>query len=188
MRKLNYESYEEIKRTVVEMLIYCNCLFYPIDPFVIAKALGIHLHTYAELKERGEELSYKYSIDGYSSYKNELEWHIYYNEKMPPARIRFTIMHEIGHFQLGHIKIGTNNETEEAEANYFAKYALAPSVIIHKNLYPCVNPERIQNMFLISKEASVYAYSLYLKWLKKFKETGYKSYEIKLLEKTKIAA
>ena len=43
---------------------------------------------------------------------------IYYNDKKDAGRIRFTILHEIGHFVLGHLQ---QSDLAESEANFFAK-------------------------------------------------------------------
>ena len=45
-------------------------------------------------------------------------------------------MHEVGHYALGHIKEG---DEEEAEAEFFAKYALAPPPLIH-NMVEDISP------------------------------------------------
>ena len=47
---------------------------------------------------------------------------------MYDRRIRFTIMHEIGHIVLDHTE---HSDLAESEANFFAKYALAPPPLVH---------------------------------------------------------
>ena len=48
---------------------------------------------------------------------------------MYDRRIRFTIIHEIGHIFLGHTK---HSDLAESEADFFARYSLAPPPIIHE--------------------------------------------------------
>ena len=61
---------------------------------------------------------------------------------------------------------------------FFAKYALAPPVLIHK---PKLNsPENISQIFEISYETACYAYEYYKKWLK-FGGSNYTDYERQLL-------
>ena len=65
-------------------------------------------------------------------------------------------MHEIGHIVLDHSE---DSELAEKEVKFFAKYALAPPVLIHK--LKLDNPESIAQTFEISYEAACYAYSYY---------------------------
>ena len=69
-------------------------------------------------------------------------------------------MHEIGHIVLDHSE---DSELAEAEVKFFAKYALAPPVLIHK--LRLTNPAEIADSFQISYEAAEYAYNYYQKWL-----------------------
>ena len=90
-------------------------------------------------------------------------------------------MHEIGHYSLGHNHEG---ELEEMEANFFAKYALAPPPLVHK--LSNVNVKTIKYAFDISWEAAKYACKYYKSW-RKHGEKDYTSYEIELLELFKVA-
>ena len=88
-----------------------------------------------------------------------------------------TILHEIGHCVLDHTG---HSEHEEDEANFFAKYAIAPPVLVDKIGAEC--PEDIYNVFDISYEAAVYAYDYYLSWKRRHNRIGkYTDYEEKLL-------
>ena len=70
-------------------------------------------------------------------------------------------MHEIGHYAMGHIDDG---DEEEAEAKFFAKYALAPPPLVH-TLLEKITPETIMRSFDISWEAARNAYEYYKNWL-----------------------
>ena len=65
-------------------------------------------------------------------------------------------MHEIGHIVLDHSE---DSELAEKEVNFFAKYALAPPVLIHK--LKLDNPESIVQVVEISYESARYAYHYY---------------------------
>ena len=59
---------------------------------------------------------------------------IFYNKNEPPYRVRFSIMHEFGHYILGH-NIGSSRSDDiyrkqELEANYFAAQMLMPDQIL----------------------------------------------------------
>lgn len=48
---------------------------------------------------------------------------IYYNDKIDPEIIRFTLAHELGHYCLGH---NTDDSSTDKEANCFARNFLCP--------------------------------------------------------------
>ncbi len=90
-------------------------------------------------------------------------------------------MHEIGHYILGHIE---ENEDEEAEARFFAKYALASPPLIH-NMNKAKTTENVMEAFNIGYRAASYALLYYGKWMK-YGERNYVSYEIQFLEQLGI--
>lgn len=69
-----------------------------------------------------------------------------------------TIMHEDAHTILDHTE---DSELAESEAKFFAKFALAPPVLIHK--FGLNNAFDISNRFEISYEAAKYALNFYHK-------------------------
>ena len=84
-------------------------------------------------------------------------------------------MHEIGHIVLNHTE---DSELAEKEVKFFAKYALAPPVLIYK--FGLNNLIDVADKFDISLEAADYALDYYHKWLR-YADTGYKDYEVKIL-------
>jgi len=90
-------------------------------------------------------------------------------------------MHEVGHYVLGHIEEG---EIEEAEAKFFAKYALASPPLIH-NMKKEQTTENVMEAFDIGYMAACYALQYYRKWMK-YGEREYVSYEIQILEQLEI--
>ena len=67
-----------------------------------------------------------------------------------------------------------DSELAEKEVKFFAKFALAPPVLIHKFQLTCA--EEIADIFEISLEAAYYAYSYYKKWLR-YGSSQYTDYE-----------
>lgn len=181
--RLSNDVYEEIKNVVIESFLEYDIKTIPISAFEMAIKMGITVIPYSALSEKKQRAAFKISEDGYSVEKNNGEWIIYYNDFCSSyGRINHTIMHEIGHYALGHIQEG---EQEEAEAKFFAKYALAPPPLIHC-IKTGINAESIADTFDISYEAAVYAYQYYRNWLR-YGGHDYTEYEIKMLELFNVA-
>ena len=174
---LRADTYEHIKITAINTLEDYNIKCVPINAFEMAYKIGLSIIPYSAFGEKAELLM-KQSEDGFIVGKT-----IYYNDKCKNyGRINQTIMHEIGHYILGH---KSNGEEEESEANFFAKYTLAPPPLIHKMLN---NPtiEDIADLFDISYTASQNALNYYRKW-RYYGGLDYTPYEQKLLRLFNVA-
>lgn len=181
--RLSDEQYEEIKKVVADTFVEYGVKSIPISAFEMAIKMGISVVPYSALSQKKQEAAKSVSLDGFSTEDDRYNWTIYYNDSCSNyGRINQTIMHEIGHYALGHTEEG---EVEEAEAKFFSKYALAPPALIH-NLGQDVTIELIMERFDISYQAAVYAYEYYLNWLR-FGEHDYTSYEMKMLDQVLIA-
>lgn len=156
--KLSNNRYEEIKRIVVDVFVkyQVNCV--PINSIDIALKIGIKVIPYSSKNENTRKLLLKKSNDGFSVEETSNVWYIFYNDDMNCGRVNHTIMHEIGHIVLDHT---AESELAEKEINFFAKYALAPPILIHK--LKLDNSNDIAKIFNISLQAADYAYSYYLK-------------------------
>lgn len=170
--KLPNRIYEEIKESVTNLLIKHNISCVPINGFEIANKMGIEVRPYPQKKY---DLFLKVSEDGFTVFEAD-KTIIYYNPYQMYQRMNNTIVHEIGHIVLGHLQ---ESELAEAEVNFFAKYLLAPPVLIHK--LQLHSPDEIANIFEISHQAAQIAWDYYNKWLL---NSGrfYKPYEIKLID------
>lgn len=168
---LSSERWDEIKKEVVYMFEECGVSSCPIDPFFIARKLHYVLRPYSSLPFEDSMAAYYESDDGFSRLEMNhntgmWEYVIYYNdEQTSQGRIRFTLLHEIGHCYLGHHDNpdDSNHSIEEAEADFFAKYAIAPPPLMHK--YHCSTPLEIQRVFQTSSIAAQYCSDYYRKWL-----------------------
>lgn len=172
--KLPNKRCEEIKKIVVNTFEKLNVKCIPISGFEMAIKLGAIVVPYSSKPERTRKLMIHVSDDGFSVKKDGI-WYIYYNDKKCYTRINNTLMHECGHIKLDHIE---ESVLAEKEANFFAKYALAPPALIYK--LDLKYPEEVSECFDISFEAAEYALEYYKKWLK-YGSRHYTSYEIKLL-------
>ena len=173
---LSHERYEKIKRIVVNMFVKYGVSCVPVNGFELATKIGIKIIPYSAILESKRYLLIKKSEDGFCVEKSMGEWYIYYNDEKDYRRINNTIMHEIGHIVLDHSE---DSELAEKEVKFFAKYALAPPVLIHK--FKLKNAVGISDVFEISYEAACYAYSYYRKWLQ-YGEPDFTDYETTMLK------
>lgn len=134
--KLSDNNYEEIKIKVVNLFQKYDIRQVPIDCFEICNKMNINLIQYSTLSKSALTKAIEISKDGFCLLKSDSiagfeieQWCIFYNDDMQKERIRFTIMHEIGHIVLNHTE---HSQLAEAEANFFAKYSLAPPPLVHK--------------------------------------------------------
>lgn len=151
-------DYYLINQNVLEVYKKCDIHSFPIDCIKILKKYRYKVYTYQYLKSKNEELYLlckKTSNDAFIDRSNRV---IAYNSKVLPSRIRFSLMHELGHLVLKHT--GDNQENEE-EADYFASCVLAPRAAIKTE--QCKNAEDIHNKFGLSYAASNRTWTNYLK-------------------------
>jgi len=181
MRLVNFR-YEEIKKAVARLFQTLfqehgvNCV--PISGFEIACRLGIKVRPYSAYPIMERCLLIKMSEEGFFIRSENV---IYYNDLRPYPRINFTILHEIGHYVLGHLE---ESSVAKMEADFFAAYALAPPVLIHK--LGITNYQELSTVFGLSIEAANNAYNRYTKWLR-YGGRFYTDYEISLCKNFGIA-
>ena len=178
--RLSDSRCEEIKKIVVDTFLRFDIHCVPISGFELATKIGAVLIPYSSKPEKARQIMMVRSEDGFTI-KYDGVWYIYYNDAKNYGRINNTLTHECGHIVLNHSE---ESDLAEAEAKFFAKYAIAPPVLIHKlNLK---NAYEVYEHFDISLEAAGYAYSYYLKWLA-YGKSDYTDYELQLLKLFKDA-
>lgn len=173
--RLSNDDYERIKGAVADLFASYSVTTIPIDMFGLARKMGIVVLPYSSsaaiLSLLGEGDA---PDDGFKTTVELGGWFsfpvIFYNDEMPKQRIRFTILHEIGHIVLGHRQ---SSDLAEAEANFFAKYAIAPPVLV-RVIRP-VDYIDIACAFDISRECAFNSMLYYVKWLRLCR--GNRSYE-----------
>ena len=181
MVRLSDETYEFIKGEVVALFERFDVRCIPISGYELAYKMGIILVPYSSLSENRKAAAMRFSSDGF--YMEDIAGNdiIFYNNEVSYERMNMTLLHEIGHCVLDHK--GTS-KLEEKEAQFFAKYAIAPPPLVNKIHPDC--PEEIENVFNLSHEAAVYAYEYYNKWLL-YGEKDYTEYELRLLKLFSVA-
>lgn len=182
---LESAQYDEIEKEVIELYKIVKIDRFPIDCFDLCKQLGIEVVPYSSKSKKALNQIGDASKDGFSALfqysDGSLKWKIYYNDSIPKERIKFTIMHEMGHIRLDHTE---HSELAEAEANYFAKYSLAPPPLIHQlHIEDYVD---LAYKFGISLTCAYYAMQSYAKWLK-YGPSEYQTHELVLIELFKVA-
>lgn len=147
-----------IKQRILDVYKECNVRSFPINCFALLMHYGFITRTYGEAQAK-DPLLYE-AIRSYSD--DAIKYHkcIYYNQKATIGRIRFSLMHELGHHILGHV--GQNQQNED-EADFFASNILAPRLMMYR--LHCKNADDIHATFNISYAASNRAIREYHKWI-----------------------
>lgn len=173
--RLSDQRCEEIKDIVVSTFKKYDIKGVPISGFEIATKIGAIVIPYSSKSPEKQKQMLEISDDGFTS-KYDGNWYIFYNDKKGYGRTNNTITHECGHIILDHTQ---ESDLAEAEAKFFAKYAIAPPVLIHK--LKLKNAFEVYEHFDISHEAAFYAFSYYKKWLT-YGNKNYTNYELRLLQ------
>ncbi len=179
--KFDDNTYEFIKGEVIHLFIKYKVKCIPVSGFEIATKMGIKLIPYSSLSPEKRKCAELVDPDGFVACAGTEE-RIYYNDADHTyERQNMTILHEIAHIVLDHTGSPDNRDREEDEADFFAKYAIAPPVLVDR-----INPQsykEIYDHFDITYEAAHYAYDYYLAWKSHHEKTkSYKHYEIALLK------
>lgn len=158
-----YNNYKIARDKAWETLIECGICELPINLADIINHYGIYLIKYSDSDYISRHNSP--TEDGYSRLIDG-KLVIYYNDKKPEHRIRFTVAHEIGHVLLGHLSEGetlhrnTEEDTpnpKEQQANIFARDLLMPAVVINQLAYSARD---------ISQLCNVSEQSAQIRWLR----------------------
>lgn len=179
--KFDDNTYEFIKGEVIHLFIKYQVKCIPVSGFEIATKMGIKLIPYSSLSPEKRKCAESVDPDGFVACAGTEEC-IYYNDvDHTYERQNMTILHEIAHIVLDHTGSPDNRDREEDEADFFAKYAIAPPVLVDR-----INPQsykEIYDHFDITYEAAHYAYDYYLAWKSHHQKTkSYTQYEIALLK------
>lgn len=149
---------QSILKIILEVYQKNEVFSFPLDCLDFIQQCGIYCRSYSSLSRKKHEQCLLVSEEAFTL-KNE----IYYNDQILQKRVRFSLMHELGHILLNHKD--NRSEAEEREANFFATNILAPRLIIHHS--GCKNPQDVMKKFELSEEAAGYAFSDYKYWVRK---------------------
>ena len=168
--------YAEIESKVVDLYIEQNICKIPIDPFEVIEKRGYLLVPFSKLNLDFLEKSIDKQNDAFSFYEKDIGTYIIaFDDSKPYERLRFTLMHEVGHIDLGH-----KGESDLAKrmADYYAGYALAPSPLIYR--FAGENIALIRRVFCLSNNCAEVCYTRYSNWLE-YGDAEFRDYEEDLL-------
>lgn len=166
--EIDDDYYNNLKWNVVRAFSHLGFIRIPVDPVELMESAGIRVIPYSEGIDMWDQA--KRTMSGgcpsgisFTLHKPDgtTERFACYNNYEPATRNRFTESHEAGHCFLGH---KADSRTAEREANFWARYAIAPPVLIHR--LQLSSGEEVAKEFGLSQECAGYAYDFYLKWLR----------------------
>lgn len=161
-------NHDFILGKVLETYTFCGFKKFPFDCFEAIVKYGYHIYTYSELKEKNLEV-YELCVScSEEAYTEPFSRTVAYNEDMPSDRIIFSLAHELGHIVMEH---PYKTDYYEKEANCFASYVLAPSMVIH--YCRCKSAWDVHRHFGLSDEAAHNAFDGYRKWYHRAKNKMY---------------
>lgn len=155
---MNYKTYQNTRDAVWKILLDCGVDRLPVDLNGICRQLKVGVYRYADVKGLPEAALL---ADGLLYFQDNMPV-ILYDQDKPPARIRFTVAHELGHLILGHVVPGEQvvvkreqwhtDDPIETAANQFAVRLLAPACVLWG--LETDTPEQIARLCNISVQAA----------------------------------
>ena len=147
--KIPWKRYVAIEDAVLELYRKADARTMPLDVFEIANSIGYAPVPYRLLGPILYPVFMAASEDGVSMWWLGEKGGIFYNDRKPLLRQRFTIAHELGHVMLGHKE---HSNLAEMEADHFAAAALCPLPLL--SLYDIRDVREISRIFRISEESA----------------------------------
>lgn len=148
-------SEEKIIGMVAMVYRECDITDVPIDCQGVIEALGYDLIPYSRLAQSKRQACRKISEDAFTA-----GGVIYYNDTEDfYTRIRFSLMHELGHLLLGHT---AEDPFREQEADTFASWMLVPRVDLE--LCHRIEVSEVANRYDISLTAAKCIVNTYDGW------------------------
>ncbi len=154
---------EKIIDTVATIYKELDIIEVPIGCESIIISLGYKLIPYSSLSNSKQRACIRISGDAFISGSS-----IYYNDVELHHRVRFSLMHELGHAILGH---RSGSPEEEHEADTFASWMLCPRV----DLCLCerLTTTELSDRYDISLSAAGYVLRDYPDWRRRASESPY---------------
>lgn len=163
-------TYFEIRDLAWRILLKNQISELPVKVTKIAKNHGCYVRSYEKAKPFLVELGLWEQTNKTDAFTlwYENRHLIFYNQKNPETRVRFSIAHELGHILIGHKFQAVRNgqitlinrepdkldSPEEKEANMFASRLLAPACVL--NALNAYTPETISYLCNISLQSATF--------------------------------
>lgn len=148
-----------IIKATIKVFKECHVKSFPIDCMNMLEHYGYRVFTYDNLFLKNKELFDLCTACSEDAFRDGTNMIIAYNSHNSKGRIRFSLMHELGHHIFEH---AGDSEQNEQEANAFASHILAPRMAIHYS--KCKNPEDVLQIFQMSHDAASIAFDDYRRW------------------------
>lgn len=158
--RLHNNRYEEIKSIVVATYEKYGINKIPIDCFELARKMGITIIPFSKLTQKQQNKISFCEGEAIMFCINQSTYIFYNDIDNTISRQRFSIFHEIGHYILGH---KGESELAKSEADFFARYAIAPILLVWK--LNCVDVVDIKNIFNTSFECATNIKNNYDNWI-----------------------
>lgn len=156
-----------LRKSAWKFLIrYAVCAL-PVDVFRLCGDMAVILRTYADLSalisQPESYIHLHYDPDGFAVWsRRDQAFLIYYNQAVHETVKRWTLMHELAHIHLGHIRqdafyTRTKRQSRqwlEEEADGFTRRVLCPSIVLHE--IQALTPQAIARCCGISMQAASY--------------------------------
>lgn len=130
-------SYQRSRDSAWEMLLRHKVRSLPVDLFEICRRERIAVYSYAEAADELRVLGLSDRTAQTDAFT--FGGMIFYDDRKPIGRQRFSIAHEIGHIILHDDKLTLfnrepreNDDQKEKEANMFAARLLAPAIVLER--------------------------------------------------------
>lgn len=149
----------EIIKATIKVYEECHVTSFPIDCMALLEHYGYRIFTYDELWKKNQRLYDICLACSEDAFRDGINKIIAYNSHNSNGRIRFSLMHELGHHIRGH---SGESDLNEQEANTFASHILAPRMAIHYS--KCKDTEDVSKVFEISNDAAGIAFDDYHRW------------------------
>ena len=150
-------GYREVEEKANKIILGLDSILPPYNLEKIAEKLGIKIIKLSSLPIEKRKPFGRYFLceenDAFVAVGKDCKKVLVDDITRPPARVYFTIAHEIGHVVLGHLE---HSELAEFEANIFARCLLMPYGIIRTFNEDKFTPENICEKFGVSLEAAAY--------------------------------
>ena len=177
LMKIPAWKYTEVEVLVAKLYKELQIKSLPIDPFEIIKKRGYELIPFSKMGEKFSLEFFNGDNDAFSFYDPQNNrFIIVYDDDKPLLRLRFTLMHEVGHIELGH---KCESELARKLADYFAGYSLAPTPLM--NHFQCNSIESVMSKFQVSRPCAEVRIDRYFKWLL-YRETPSRNHEEEILK------
>ena len=128
------------------------------DIVALCKNMGYAVIPYSSLSKEKQDAYVSFDKDGFSLYNPKTQQcEIYYNDNIyTKERMVYTISHELGHIELGHVFEEEPTLEMEEDAIEFARQFYTPQVLLfHKNIR---TPNKIMEIFKVSYQYSIVLY------------------------------